>query len=299
MSVLGAIAVLAVLVLVHEAGHFAVARALGIRVSQFSIGFGPAVWSVPGRDVEYALRAIPLGGYVGFPEDPAQPDDPDLLPNRPIRHRVAVMVAGVAANFALALLLCLVTAFGGGVVAAAQPGIQVVALTDATAPAAIAGLRPGDIIQRVDGRAVGSDVGILSQFQRHVAARPGQPLRLTIARQGSVQDVRVVPVGMPARIGVTLDYVGPLQRRPAPNVWVALQVGSANFGQILDTTLTGLAQLVLDLPGNAHRVAGPVAIVAAGSEMARSGWLSLLDFAAMVSINLAVVNLLPLPALDG
>jgi len=299
MSVVGAIAVLAILVLVHEAGHFAAARALGIRVSQFSIGFGPALWSVQGPDVEYAVRAIPLGGYVGFPEDPAQPEDPNLLPNRPVWQRMAVMVAGVTANLGLALLLCVLTAVGGGVVAAEQPGIQVVALASPTSPAAIAGLQPGDIIQRVDGQALGQAVGILTQFQRQVAEHPGVPLRLTVERQGLLQERIVVPVGEPARIGVTLDYVGALRRWPAPNFGVALMVGSANFGQILNTTLTGLAQLVLDLPGNVNRVAGPVAIVAAGSEMARSGWLSLLDFAAMVSINLAVVNLLPLPALDG
>ncbi len=299
MSVVGAIAVLAVLVLVHEAGHFAAARALGIRVSQFSIGFGPAVWSVQGRDVEYAVRAIPLGGYVGFPEDPDQPDDPDLLPNRPVPQRMVVMVAGVAANLVLALVLCLMTAVWGGVVAAEQPGIRVVAVASPTAPAALAGLQPGDIVQRVDGQAVGQEVGILTQFQRQVAAHPGVPLRLTVERQGLLQEKIVVPVGEPARIGVTLDYVGPLRRRPAPNLGVVWRVGSAHFGEMLNTTLTGLAQLVQDLPGNADRVAGPVAIVAAGSEMARSGWLSLLDFAAMVSLNLAVVNLLPLPALDG
>ncbi|MGQ9864786.1 MAG: RIP metalloprotease RseP [Pseudanabaenaceae cyanobacterium] len=299
MSVVGAIAVLAVLVLVHEAGHFAAARALGIRVSQFSIGFGPALWSVQGPTVEYAVRAIPLGGYVGFPQDPDQPNDPDLLPNRPVWQRMVVMVAGVTANLGLALLLCILTAVGGGVVAAEQPGIQVVALASPTAPAAIAGLRPGDIVRRVDGQTVGQEVGILTQFQRQVADYSGVPLRLTVERQGLLQETVVVPVGEPARIGVTLDYVGALRRQPAPNVWVALRVGSTNFGHLLSMTLTGLAQLVVDLPGNVDRVAGPVAIVAAGSEMARSGWLSLLEFAAMVSINLAVVNLLPLPALDG
>ena len=111
-SVLQALAVLAVIVTVHECGHFFAARSLGMRVTKFSIGFGPTLWGFTGEKdgVEYALRAFPLGGYVGFPDDDPDSDipadDPDLLRNRPLLERAAVISAGVVANavFAYALL---------------------------------------------------------------------------------------------------------------------------------------------------------------------------------------------------
>ena len=106
-SIAQALGVLAAIVAVHEAGHFSCARALGVRVSQFAIGFGPALLSRTGGDgVEYSLRAIPLGGYVAFPDDDPEtdvaPDDPDLLKNRPLLERAAVLSAGDAANLVAA-----------------------------------------------------------------------------------------------------------------------------------------------------------------------------------------------------
>ena len=114
MSVLAAISVLAVLIVVHELGHFIAARSQGIHVNRFSLGFGPILWKHQGPETEYAVRAIPLGGFVGFPDD--DPDskipanDPDLLRNRPILDRAIVISAGVIANLIFAYLV-LVTQF--------------------------------------------------------------------------------------------------------------------------------------------------------------------------------------------
>ena len=116
---LQALAVLAVIVTVHECGHFFAARSLGMRVTKFSIGFGPTLWGFTGESdgVEYALRAIPLGGYVGFPDDDPDSDipsdDPDLLRNRPLLQRAAVISAGVVANAVFAYALLFTQARGG------------------------------------------------------------------------------------------------------------------------------------------------------------------------------------------
>jgi RIP metalloprotease RseP len=111
MPILLAISVLAVLIIVHESGHFIAARAQGITVTRFSIGFGPVLWKYQGKETEYALRAIPLGGYVAFPDDELDEDiaadDPGLLKNRPVLDRAIVISAGVIANLIFAYLLML------------------------------------------------------------------------------------------------------------------------------------------------------------------------------------------------
>ena len=118
-SVASAASVLAAIVLVHESGHFLAAASRGIHVSQFSIGFGPALARFRLGPVEYALRAIPLGGYVGFPDDDPEsgfaPDDPDLLRNRPVPNRLLVVSAGVTANLAFAFLVVYAQALTVGV----------------------------------------------------------------------------------------------------------------------------------------------------------------------------------------
>ena len=115
MSVLAAISVVLMLIVVHEFGHFAAARLQKIRVNRFSIGFGPTLLKYQGSETEYAIRAIPLGGYVGFPDDDPEstipPDDPNLLRNRPVLDRAIVISAGVIANLVFAYFLLVGQAF--------------------------------------------------------------------------------------------------------------------------------------------------------------------------------------------
>ena len=126
MNVLAALLVLALLIVVHEAGHFLAATLQGIRVSGFSIGFGPALIKRQRRGVTYALRLLPLGGFVAFPDDDEEStipaDDPDLLRNRPIPQQALVVAAGVLANLALALVVLFAQAAFVGVPAAPDPG---------------------------------------------------------------------------------------------------------------------------------------------------------------------------------
>ncbi len=129
MSVLAAISVLALLIVVHELGHFIAARSQGIHVNRFSLGFGPILWKYQGPETEYALRAIPLGGFVGFPDDELEEsgipaNDPNLLRNRPVLDRAIVISAGVIANLIFAYFL-LVTQIGTvGIPEALQPYLK-------------------------------------------------------------------------------------------------------------------------------------------------------------------------------
>src|SRR5689334_5556279 len=129
MSVLAAIAVLAVLILVHELGHFVAARSQGIHVNRFSLGFGPVLWKYQGAQTEYAVRAFPLGGFVGFPDDDPDtdipPNDPNLMRNRPILDRAIVISAGVIANLIFAYMLLVAQVGLVGIGQASQPGVLI------------------------------------------------------------------------------------------------------------------------------------------------------------------------------
>ncbi len=305
MSVLLAIAVLATLVLIHELGHFLAARLQGIHVNRFSIGFGPALWRYQGERTEYAVRVIPLGGYVGFPdndEDSDIPDDdPDLLKNRPIADRAIVISAGVVANLAFAYLALAVMALSVGVGMVDRPGVQIAGLLGDDSPAAIAGLQTGDIVRRANNITFGTNLSTLEEFQQAIARHANQPVRLLVERGDRQLELVVTPQGEPGRgrIGVRLGFTGQPHRRRASNPIAALRLAGREFEHLLKATATGLYHLVANFQTTAPQLSGPVAIVAMGSELARSDAASLFDFMAIVSINLAIINILPLPALDG
>nr|CAD1840968.1 unnamed protein product [Ananas comosus var. bracteatus] len=266
-SVAEAASVLAAIVLVHEWGHFAAAALRGIRVSQFAVGFGPVLArfvSRGGDGVEFSVRAFPLGGYVAFPDPddpdlPFPPDDPDLLRNRPLPDRLLVVSAGVAANALFAFLLVL-------------------------AQSLLLGLP-----SRLPSRASSSPT-------------PSSPVPLTVSR--GAQTLRLVVVPDPApdgsgRIGVQLSPYFRLTRLRPASLPDALALSWAEFAQLSLSVLDGLKNTFLNLSESADKVSGPVAIIAVGAEVARSSSDGLFQFAAVINLNLAVINLLPLPALDG
>ncbi|WVZ59719.1 hypothetical protein U9M48_009829 [Paspalum notatum var. saurae] len=311
-SVASAASVLAAIVLVHESGHFLAAASRGIHVSQFSIGFGPALARFRLGPVEYALRAIPLGGYVGFPDDDPDsgfaPDDPDLLRNRPVPDRLLVVSAGVAANLAFAFLIVYAQALTVGVPVQAQlPGVLVPEVLPGSA-AARAGILPGDVILAVPGAAPDPSVPVLVDL---IKASPSKKVPITVSRAappGATDDSRrsveliVVPdtsVDGTGRIGVQLSPNVRVTRVRPHNLADATVLAVREFTLLTGTVFDGLRQTLLNFSQSAEKVSGPVAIIAVGAEVARSSADGLFQFAAVINLNLAAINLLPLPALDG
>ncbi len=303
-----AIAVLAFLVFVHELGHFVAARAQGIHVNRFSIGFGPVLWKYQGAQTEYAIRAFPLGGYVGFPDDDPEadisPDDPDLMSNRPILDRAIVISAGVFANFLVAYLCLWLMVVSVGVGTVDTPGVQITKILSPTAPAVLAGVQPRDVVLSARyGEQVlnfGRSMTVLEEFRQFISQHPQQTIELTIQRGQQVLTVPVTPKdeGGVGKIGVALDFTARPYRRPVRD-WSSFAVAAQEFERLASVTLQGLQQLVTDFQNTAGQLSGPVAIVAIGSELVKADMASLFDFTAVISINLAFINLLPLPALDG
>lgn len=308
MPILAAIAVLAILIIVHELGHFAAGRLQGIYVNRFSIGFGPALLSYKGEKTEYALRAFPLGGYVGFPDDDPDSDipqdDPNLLRNRPILDRAIVISAGVIANLIFAYFL-LVGQAGtiGFQTINYQPGVAVPqVLSEGTAIAAQAGIQDGDIITAINSQPLEASPEAITTLRDQIQQSPNQPIELAIERGEENLSITLTPApgkDGKGKIGVMLSPNGEAVKKRAKTPLEALKMGAREFQRILVLTAEGFSQLIFNFKENAQQVAGPVAIVAVGAQLAEDNIGNLLQFAALISINLAIINILPLPALDG
>jgi membrane-associated protease RseP (regulator of RpoE activity) len=307
MSVLAAIAVLAVLIFVHELGHFLAARLQGIYANRFSIGFGPILLKYTGKQTEYALRALPLGGFVGFPDDDPDSDipadDPNLLRNRPILDRAIVISAGVIANLIFAYFL-LVAQIGlvGVQQVQYQPGVVVDLATELSTAASRAGLQGGDIVIAVDGKELGTGNPAVKDLMSRIQTNPDRQITFQIRRDAKTIDVSVIPEANKegkGQIGVRLSPDGEVLRTKAKSPFAAFVKGAEAFEKLVYTTFDGLRQIVGNFQQTASQVAGPIKIVEIGANIAKSDAGNLFQFAALISINLAVMNILPLPALDG
>lgn len=308
MSVLATIAVLALLIFVHELGHFLAARLQGIHVNRFSIGFGPILWKFQGPQTEYALRAFPLGGFVGFPDDDPDSDipanDPDLLRNRPILDRTIVISAGVIANLLFAYLVFVIQFASIGVPQdfVPEPGVLIPQVMSSDSPAAQAGIKPGDVIVAADGEDFGTDEDTVKTLISIIQNSPDRPVDLTLQRGDQKIDVVVTPDVGPegkAVIGVQLQPNGSVDYQRSANPFKILSLAAREFQNMLVLTVAGFAQLISNFSEMAGRVSGPVGIVEQGAGLVNNNALSLFPFTAIISINLAVINILPLPALDG
>jgi len=310
-TILAFFLVIGPLIFIHELGHYYAGRLFGVKADAFSIGFGREIlgWTDK-RGTRWKVGWLPLGGYVRFAGDmnPAsQPSEEWLaLPaderNRtfqakPVWQRFIIVAAGPAVNFLFAILvyIALFASYG-------QPQTPPVAaaIRDGSAAQA-AGFRPGDRVIRIDGR----EIGRFEDMITYIAIRPGQPMRFDIERSGQPLTLNVTPrvdiqrdrFGNEARIGV----VG-LQRPGIAVVSLPAHqiVGAAiaQTGETIRTMVTTLGQLIRG-QRSLQEMGGPLKIAQFSGQQASLGWLDLVLFMSLISINLGFINLLPIPMLDG
>ncbi|MEM6254168.1 MAG: RIP metalloprotease RseP [Cyanobacteria bacterium P01_D01_bin.156] len=309
MSALAVISVIALLIFVHELGHFLAARLQGIHVNRFSIGFGPILWKYQGAQTEYALRALPLGGFVGFPMDEDTdtsfaPDDPDLLQNRPVMDRAIVMSAGVIANLLFAYLVFVIqfTTVGVPQNFVPEPGVLIPQVMSSTSPAAAAGIRAGDIILSVDSRPLNQGEDNVDILIDAIQSSPEKPVDLMIQRGRQELNLTVTPDISPegkAVIGVQLYPNGKFSYERSANPIQVMSFAADEFQNVFVRTAQGFFALATNFSEMSSQVSSPVGIVDQGRTMADSNIISLFPFTALISVNLAIINILPLPALDG
>ncbi len=300
-SIVAIVVVLGALIFFHELGHFAVARLFGMGVKAFSLGFGPKLAGFTSGQTDYKLSLIPLGGYVALAgeqgEEESEFPEEQLFSNRPAWQRLCVVAAGPFFNFLLAFLVFWFLAISQGQ-AVIQPVVGGV-LPDS--PAAAAGFVKGDLVTEIDGAPIDSwsamVEAIRSAEDRSLAVtvdRDGAPLHLSVTPEVSSytnlfgETVTVPMVGINQSGEVRFEPVDGIGLHAALNhTWNMSAVVVKGFVSIIERLIP------------VENVGGPIMLAQMVSKSAESGIFELLGMMAIISINLAIINLLPIPVLDG
>ncbi len=303
MNVLTSITVLGFLIFFHEMGHFLAAILQGIYVDGFSIGFGPSIIQKRYKDITYSLRAFPLGGFVSFPDEEINnidPKDPNLLKNRPVFQRVIVISAGVLANLILAYTILIINVATLGIPFDPEPGILVLA-TQPEKAAALAGLEAGDKILKIESSTLGVGDQAVSALVEEIQNSSENPILITIERDGLLKDLTLVPKNIDGKgtIGAQLQPNIKKETQKTTNIFELFKYSNNEFSTLLVKTIEGYKGLITNFSSTAQQLSGPVKIVEIGAQLSQQGGTGILLFAALISINLAVLNSLPLPLLDG
>ena len=303
MNVLTSITVLGFLIFFHEMGHFLAAILQGIYVDGFSIGFGPSIIQKKYKDITYSFRAFPLGGFVSFPDEELNnidPQDPNLLKNRPIIQRVIVISAGVLANLILAYTILILNVATLGIPFDPDPGILVLA-TQPDKAASIAGLESGDKIIKIESETLGVGDQAVSVLVKKIQKSSEKPISIEIDRNGIFKEITLIPKNIDGKgtIGAQLQPNIRKETRKTKNVYDLFKYTNNEFSSLLVKTIQGYKGLITNFSSTAQQLSGPVKIVEIGAQLSEQGGTGILLFAALISINLAVLNSLPLPLLDG
>lgn len=308
--------VLTIIVFVHEMGHYLVARWNGVAIQTFSLGFGPELIGFDDRHgTRWRLSAIPLGGYVRFVGDMNAASMPDesfieragpelskqLFVNKSVWQRIAVVVAGPIANiiFTLLVLYALLLGYGRYTLP------PVVGFVGPWSPAMAAGLHSGDRIVSVDGY----DVRGFEDFQRLVATAPQRTITITLQRDGETRTLTATPdavestdrFGNRHRIGL-MGVTNHVQQsdlvlyRPGPVEAIGMTFEEVRF--IVDRTAAFLGDFFVGR-GDVDQLGGPIKVATVSQQVASLGIIPLINLMALLSLNIGIFNLLPIPMLDG
>ena len=308
--------VLTVVVFFHELGHFWVARRCGVKIDAFSVGFGPELLGWTDRQgTRWRLAAIPLGGYVRFHGDDSAASTPDLKAlekmgteekrvsfyHKPVAQRAAVVAAGPIANFVLAIVIfaAMFALFGKQITPPRVDAVQ------AGSAAETAGFKAGDLVLTIDGKPIES----FGDMQRLVGASPGQTLTVEVERAGARVALTATPqlremkdnFGNVMRIGVLGISRSPnasevVTQRFGPIESVRLAFAETWF--VIERTMTYIGRIVVGRE-SADQLGGPIRIAQVSGQVASIGFVALLHLTAVLSISIGLLNLFPVPLLDG
>ncbi len=291
LTILSAVFVFGVLVTVHELGHFLAAKAMGMRVEEFAIGFGPGLFQTKDGDTTYSLRMIPLGGYnkiAGM--DPDDPVEENSFKSKSIPARMLVILAGALMNFVLPIILFTGIFLLEGInKPVSEPVIGNV--TQGMAAEKV-GLRAGDKIITING----SKIGTWEQVLVTLRANGTDAVRI-VAERGTETEEYVLHPEFNKEHNRALVGISPKITHYKPGFFEAVKLGVVYTGTVISSMVDGLIGLVSGR--NAADISGPIGVAQMAGRIAEQGVLPLFNFVAFLSINLGVINLLPLPALDG
>jgi len=283
-TALVAILVFGLLVLIHELGHFTVAKLVGIKVHEFAIGMGPKLGKFKRGETEYSIRALPIGGYVKMEGEDEESDDLKSFNKKPIFTRMAVLAAGAIMNFILAFIVFSIISFAVG-----SPTTTIAEL-DKELPAYEAGLQPGDKITAINDKTITN----WDQVVNEINTSDKEIIKISIARSKEVIDFSVKPIFEEAENRLVIGIIPEIDKNPLS----ALKHGFLRMVSVLIMMIQFFKMLFMGKV-NSGDLMGPVGVISLVGEAAKFGFLNVLYIAGIISINLGFFNLLPIPALDG
>jgi regulator of sigma E protease len=292
LTIVASVFVFGLLVLFHELGHFVTAKLTDMRVDEFAIGFGPKLFSYEYGETTYSLRSVPLGGFNDIAG--MDPEDTEAgsrgYSAKPVWARMIVILAGSVMNFLLPVVIFFAIYFLAGVSSPSPDAVLGDILPNK--PAAEAGLRKGDRILRVDGQEIDS----WAAFVDAISNGEGKVFKVELERDGKPLTATLIPAydksAKRSMIGVMSSV-----HTEKPGAGEAAILALHKTGYIIERMLQGLVQIFTG--SSAAELAGPLGVAQMAGEVAQIGFLPLLNFAALLSLNLGIINLLPVPALDG
>lgn len=310
LTILVFILILGLLVFVHELGHFIMAKRAGMRVDEFGFGFPPRIFGIKRGETTYSINLIPLGGFVKIlGEDGTENSDPENFSNKSFGQRFGVLIAGVTMNIILAWILLsigmgigLPTVVEENQAIPAHARLRNVAVgileVGANTPAAMAGLKIGDVIVGINGQ----NISTVGQAQDITKQDVGRPTVYTTKRGSRISDITITPRANPpageGALGIALGSIGFLSYPWYLAPWQGL-VAAYN---LLALTLLGFAGIFTQLFQGQNigaSLSGPIGIAVLTRDVVALGFIYILQFTAILSVNLAIINAVPFPALDG
>ncbi len=293
--------VLGLLIVVHELGHFLLAKLVGIRVERFSIGFPPRLFGKKIGDTDYCISALPIGGYVkmsGMVDESLESDsikgEPWEFMSKPMWAKMLVIFAGPFFNFLLAMFIFMGSVLINGINEPVEPMTPIIGSVMNDMPAAKIGLEEGDVITAIQGQEIQKWDDLVAIIHNV----PEKEVLIEWERNGEAMSGTVVPVLDPIH-EIGLIGVGPVTEIRQPGIFEAFWIGTKMTWNMTVMIGESFGLLFSGQVPFKESIGGPIAIAKMTGEQASAGFNYLMGFAAMLSINLGLLNLLPLPVLDG
>ena len=285
MYIISAIVAFSILIIVHELGHFTLCKINGVKVEEFSLGMGPKLFGIKGKETEYLIKAFPIGGYVKMLGEEEAVTDKRAFSSKTSAQKLSIIAAGPLMNLILAVLLF-------GIVGSMGYPVPVVSELIKNSPAVTAGIQVGDKILKVDNKKIST----WEDFQTKVYMTKGKPLNLTLLRDGRENNIKVTPIMNKEEkrflIGISPAFL------KNPTIIQSASYGFRQTGSLIKQTI-GFFGTLFKGQASSSDFGGPVTIIKLSGQIAKAGIIPLMTFVAYLSVQLAIFNIIPFPALDG
>jgi len=285
LYIIGALLAFGVLVLIHELGHFTLAKLNGVKVEEFSIGMGPRLFGIKGKETEYLIKALPIGGYVKMLGEDSHVEDMRSFSSKSAGRKLSIIAAGPIMNLLFAVVLFSLVG---------SRGFNVPVISDVVpdSPAAIAGIQKGDKIVKANN----SKITTWEDFQTEVYTTKGQPINLVLERNGVKDTIKISPSFDNEEKRFIIGVFPTFKEKPG-------FIQSVDYGVNQCVSLTKQVFIALKTlvtgKASASDIGGPVTIIKVSAQAAKAGIWVLLNFMAFLSVQLGIFNIIPFPALDG